>query len=246
MSMRSYTIIKALALSLGAVSVTALGLPEQRRSEINARAAGGYGFDNPLQKLEHVTVNIDVSVSEDINLATTSDLDNLKERLANIGLIPISEGILGENVHTGTYSIPTDATFSKRDTTLEKRGQVSIEGAKCLTACGFDKGVTHPNPDDCTVVYNTLYSKATQFNLNARTVTYYVYQSCAGFLINNTADSLAVYDFWDYGGSTQWLNGNCIVQKQAAIGTCIFSDTFGPSFQSSVYISVSHPSYFGV
>jgi hypothetical protein len=76
------------------------------------------------------------------------------------------------------------------------------------------------------------------------TVTYYVYQSCAGFLINNTADSLAVYDFWDYGGSTQWLNGNCIVQKQATIGTCIFSDTFGPSFQSSVYIRFVCPSPF--
>jgi hypothetical protein len=83
--MRSYTIIKALALSLGAASVTALGLPEQRRSEINARAAGGYGFDNPLQKLEHATVNIDVSVSEDINLATTSGelINTLPSSLAN-------------------------------------------------------------------------------------------------------------------------------------------------------------------
>jgi hypothetical protein len=47
--MRSYTIVKALVLSLGAIAVVARGLPEPR-SEINARAAGGDGFRNNATK----------------------------------------------------------------------------------------------------------------------------------------------------------------------------------------------------
>ena len=42
--MRRYTIAKALAIFLGALSVVARGLPE-RRSEINVRSPGGKQFD---------------------------------------------------------------------------------------------------------------------------------------------------------------------------------------------------------
>ena len=47
--MRSCTIVKALVLSLGAITVIARSLPAQR-SEINARAAGGDGFSNNATK----------------------------------------------------------------------------------------------------------------------------------------------------------------------------------------------------
>jgi len=42
--MRPYTIVKALALSLGALSVVARSLPEPR-SELNIRAPGGKNDD---------------------------------------------------------------------------------------------------------------------------------------------------------------------------------------------------------
>jgi hypothetical protein len=47
--MRSYTIVKALVLSLGAIAVVARSLPEQG-SDINARAAGELGFSNSATK----------------------------------------------------------------------------------------------------------------------------------------------------------------------------------------------------
>ena len=61
--MRSYTIIKVLALSFGVVSVVARSLPEQR-SEIHARAPGGYGFSNPITKLDNADAKVDAAVSK--------------------------------------------------------------------------------------------------------------------------------------------------------------------------------------
>jgi len=239
--MCSYAFLKVLFLFLSAVSVATRALPEQQqqRSSIRARAVGGYGFSHPLKKLAKAKVDIKT-------LVTKPEVEDIKHSLEKMGLVKLSEGTLDEKVYTGTYSIPTGKSLSNRGTILEKRADRSMEGAKCLTACGFDAGVTHPNPDDCQVVYNTLYNKAEKFSLGPRTVTYYVYQTCAGFLVNNTSGATVVYDFWDYGGSAQWLNGECIVNNQAAIGTCVFKDMFGGAFESSVYISVNHPSYFGV
>jgi hypothetical protein len=73
--MPPYTIVKTLAvslgaLSLGALSVVARSLPEQR-SEINIRAAGGYGFSNPLKELKNADGSVDTAVS-DISLAATA------------------------------------------------------------------------------------------------------------------------------------------------------------------------------
>ena len=48
-TMRSYTMVKVLVLSLGAMEVVARSLPQQR-SEINARAAGEDGFSNNATK----------------------------------------------------------------------------------------------------------------------------------------------------------------------------------------------------
>jgi len=62
--MRSYTIVKALALSFGAVSVVARSLPEQR-SEINAHAARGHESSNPrLSRLEGAGEEVDIAMSK--------------------------------------------------------------------------------------------------------------------------------------------------------------------------------------
>lgn len=61
--MSLYTIV---VFSLGAFSAVARSLPSQR-SEINIRAAGGYGFSNPLKKLD----NADVNVTKVMSGATT-------------------------------------------------------------------------------------------------------------------------------------------------------------------------------
>jgi len=63
LTMHSYIVVKALAISLGAVSVVARSLPE-RRSEIKNRVdGGGHGLSNPLTELEAVDAKIDTSVS---------------------------------------------------------------------------------------------------------------------------------------------------------------------------------------
>ena len=97
------------------------------------------------------------------------EVDDLRQRLETMGLVLVSEGMLDDKVSTGTYSMPANKTFSKRNTILEKRDQVNLQGAVCLTGCGFDSGVAPPSPSDCTVVYNTLYSSAVQFNIDPST-----------------------------------------------------------------------------
>jgi len=72
--MRSYIVVKALAISLGAVSVVARSLPEHR-SEIKNRAdGGGHGSSNPLTELEAAGAKIDTAVS---NPTTSEHLDIL-------------------------------------------------------------------------------------------------------------------------------------------------------------------------
>ena len=72
--MRSYIVVKALALSLGAVSVVARSLPEHW-SEIKNRAdGGGHGLSNPLTELEAADAKIDTAMS---NLTTCEHSDIL-------------------------------------------------------------------------------------------------------------------------------------------------------------------------
>ena len=63
-----------------------------------------------------------------------------------MGLVMISEGMLGEKVYTGTYSITANTTFAIDGTTLEKRE--NIEGATCTLHCLEMK--PSPNSLDCT------------------------------------------------------------------------------------------------
>jgi hypothetical protein len=57
-----YSIFNALALFFGVASIAAVArsLPEQRRSEINARGSGGDGFGKPLTDPEDTKVGITV------------------------------------------------------------------------------------------------------------------------------------------------------------------------------------------
>jgi len=96
------------------------------------------------------------------------DVDDLPQRLEGLGLVKVSEDMLDGHIYTGTYSIPVNLTLSKPDTVLEKRAE-NIEGARCLTMCAPAQGVIRPNPNDCRVLYNRLYTWAGQFTVEART-----------------------------------------------------------------------------
>ena len=71
--MNSYTIVKVLALCLGAVSVVTHTLPE-RRSEINGRTAGRYGFSITPTNQDSADAKIDFS---EFNAATGEHFDIL-------------------------------------------------------------------------------------------------------------------------------------------------------------------------
>jgi hypothetical protein len=72
-------------------------------------------------------------------------------------------------------------------------------------------------------------------------VTYYLYNSCASFLVNNTPDTEVVYDHWDFGGTTEWLKGRCIIEQRTSVGMCVFADAFGSDAGTSVYVSFVPP-----
>ena len=62
-------------------------------------------------------------------------------------------------------------------------------------------------------------------------------KTCTAVIINTTNDTL-VYDHWDLGGTTQWLNGACI-QNNAEVGMC----EFGGSLENGVWIKFVIPFY---
>lgn len=84
-----------------------------------------------------------------------------------MGLVKVSEGLLDGKVYTGTYSMPSNTSFSKRDPTLKKRA--NLEGASCMTMCTNVPQATRPQEGDCTELYNTLYSQAEQFSVDPGT-----------------------------------------------------------------------------
>lgn len=51
-----------------------------------------------------------------------------------------------------------------------------------------------------------------------------------------------VYDYWDLGGTGQWLNGDCVL-KGATVGVCLYSG-IGSTVHDGVYASVNHPGFF--
>jgi hypothetical protein len=115
------------------------------------------------------------------------------------------------------------------------------------------------NSDDCVVVYNTLYNSATQFSISSKTVIWWNYNTCSAYFVNLT-DDIVVYDNWDLGisfiyslvcdsthtligGVSQYLNGFCLQQNGAAIGTCLYAPWY--SFNTGVYASLNQKDYFG-
>ena len=93
------------------------------------------------------------------------DIGDLKDRFERMGLVMISEGMLGEEVYTRTYSITANTTFSIGGTTLEKR-EINVEGEKCTPHClQMNPG---PNPDDCATLYSELNGQATQISVKPR------------------------------------------------------------------------------
>jgi len=189
--MRSYIVVKALVLSLGAISVVARSLPEHRSEIKNRTDGGGYGLRNPPTELEAADAKIDTAVSnpttsEHSDILMPSQLipltflfhphhghnhatfipgiDDLKHRLEGMGLVIISEGMLDEKVYTRTYSITANTTFSMPVTTLEKRDR-NVEGGRCTTTCYETTNMDTPVAGDCAIVYRELYKQAIQFSV---------------------------------------------------------------------------------
>jgi len=170
--MRSYIVVKALALSLGAISVVARSLPEHRSEIKNRTDGGGRGLRNPPTELEAADAKIETTrsnptTSEHSDILMPSQLtplaflfhphhghnhamfipgiDDLKHRLEGMGLVIISEGMLDEKVYTRTYSITANITFSMPVTTLEKRDH-NVEGGRCTTGYGGSFDHLPPQP----------------------------------------------------------------------------------------------------
>ena len=83
--MHTYTILRALVLSLGTASVIARSLPG-RRSEVNARVAGGHESSNTSKNPEAADANVDTVVSS----ATTSEHSDILTPSADCPCLSLS------------------------------------------------------------------------------------------------------------------------------------------------------------
>jgi len=238
--MRSYTIVKALALCFGALSVVARSLPE-RRSELSANADRGFGSGNHGRSNVEDAGDTGAEVDTAMSKATgTTDIDHLKKHLQSF--VKVSEAVVNGKVHKSTYSIPADPTFLKRDTTFPKR-DTNLVRARCYTSCANPPGVSQPTTDDCTELYNNIYSMDGEFSVDPQQAVHYTYGNCGSLFVNDTADTVT-YDFWDLAGTTKYLNGFCIARNQASYGSCKFGD-LKTDLSISAYVLVVPPSYFG-
>jgi len=56
-------------------------------------------------------------------------------------------------------------------------------------------------------------------------------------------DETVTYDFWDLGGTTQYLNGFCIIKNQAKYGACKFGD-INTDINNAAFVALVIPFYF--
>jgi len=141
--------------------------------------------------------------------------------------------LAGVTTGKGTYKPAEEGTSNAKRS-------LDLQGAPCTTICGYNDR-PRPNQADCAVVYRTLYNHAVAFDSRPYTFVSWSYNSCSALFINNSRDVIT-YDQWDYGGVTEWLNGDCI-GGGANIGTCLFSRY--NDYSNGAYISVNNPNYFG-
>jgi hypothetical protein len=131
--MNPYTIVKVLGLCLGAVSVVTRSLPEQR-SEINARAAGGYGFSNAPTKHGSADTEIELSVS---NATTSEHFDALPLATHHVTFIPDQ---LDQRLEGMDHVV-----FSKRE---PDPSAVDLRDVACPVKC-VEAGIPQRNAADC-------------------------------------------------------------------------------------------------
>ena len=98
-------------------------------------------------------------------------------------------------------------------TTTSIRGQRS--SPSLLVCCVFPSWVSVWRRTDKTLGW--AFAKNTDDRQTATN------QTCGAALVNNSPDTVT-YNFFTFGGTTQWLNGNCIMQNGVAGGKCIFQD----------------------
>jgi len=246
--MHSFTRAIFLASWLSIASVWA-AVAREPTELLSRQSGGGFSFDDPLKKVAFTKTSAGLSIVK----APSADSNSLDNRLSTMGLTLLSTDDFDE-VHAATYALPAADISAKHTATVDqgyteplvRRDTLNIEGDPCFTGCGFEKGQSTAAavPTDCKVVYEKLYTKAVRFTSQPRTVQYYMFGGCATFFVNNTPNTTAVYDYWDYAGATQYVNGACLIKEKAVIGTCLFQKW--DSFKTGIYTSTNHPSYFGL
>ena len=95
------------------------------------------------------------------------DVGYSKQRLEELGLVMVSEGVLNGDIHTATYSMSQNTTFPKRDTTPEKPRD--LQGHQCSITCRDNKGEKPPGVDDCKSLYNNTQSTVLTFTVEPGT-----------------------------------------------------------------------------
>ena len=156
--MNSYTIVKMLALCLGAVSVVTRTLPEQR-SEIHARAAGGYGFSNNPTNQDSAGAMIDLS---EFSAASGEHLD--------IWTPSLIFRFHPHHVNNHVALIPDVNDLKRRDGTgtAQNPGFWDFRDNGCEFFCSAPE-TPERNPDDCRELGELLTKRSVLFGVKPST-----------------------------------------------------------------------------
>ena len=92
------------------------------------------------------------------------DVGNPNQRLEELGLVKVSEGVLNGNIHTSSHSMSNKTTFPKRDTTL-----VDVQGNLCSTFCHDEANRVKPDSTSCEALYEDIKSEQGTFTVEPST-----------------------------------------------------------------------------
>jgi len=232
-SMKSLVTILSCILAVSAIATPEVETQLEKRS-ISDR------IRDPLADFTVATVD-----------AMADSIDTSKSPDASLDLkgFTLLSSFTNAGVTFGKWSESSDSSTSKRSNwnrdipdipqDLEKRS-TDIQGRFCASQCAY-QNFTHADPNDCKNVYQGIYSTTGVFTLPAKQAMTVNSGNCAVVIINNS-DQDIVYDYWDFAGTGQWLNGDCVVNG-ATIGICLYSG-IGSTVRDGIYTSVNHPGFF--
>lgn len=104
----------------------------------------------------------------------------------------------------------------------EKRATIDIQGAKCATACSWQQNVPKANVNDCPSAYGALYGTTGIFTVNPTRALSSTVANCSVWVVNRSQNAI-IYDYWDAGGTGQWLTYYCLQQQSATVGVCLYN-----------------------